>query len=505
MRSLIRINRIKFVIFLLLMLNAINGVSQGRNFNWLMGYQSKIRMTFTDTSYTITPEVRKIPFIDTQGNISDETGNLLMSSNGYFIANATGDTMQNGSGINPGLFTDDYGPTYGLPMPYANIILPMPGDTTKYVLFHQTGNYFAPSAFSATEIYYSIIDMSLDNGLGAVVSKNNIAVNGSFGWGMAACKHGNGRDWWVVALSDSAKKAFTFLITPDTIEFTGMQNLQISGFYGFSGQPTFSPDGEKFAFACGNGNGSGFWTSKVQLFDFGRCTGILSLDTLIDYSDGNPGLGTAFSPNSKYLYFSTTEHIYQIDTDTFDIGASYQLIATNDTFLSSPPNIHTNFYMMYLAANGKIYISSTSSVLYLHEMIEPDSSGSSCDVQLHNIPTTHFFIGVPNHPNYYLGAKAGSACDTLTSVAEIVHDFKVKVFPNPSSGNFNILYLLPQNEKGKLEIYDVNGRKVYEMNLPPWSTMQSISLPVSVGSGVYNCVIVSGDNKVNKKLVVFNE
>ncbi|MBK8413241.1 MAG: hypothetical protein IPL22_01220 [Bacteroidetes bacterium] len=50
--------------------------------------------------------MRKIPFSDTQGNISDENGDLLMSSNGYFIADATGDTMLNGANINPGMCTE---------------------------------------------------------------------------------------------------------------------------------------------------------------------------------------------------------------------------------------------------------------------------------------------------------------------------------------------------------------------------------------------------------------
>lgn len=479
--------------------------SQGLSSTWLLGYQSKARMNFTNTSYSISPEVRKIPFYETQGNISNVNGTLLISSNGIFISDVTGDTMQNGAGINPGQFTSDFS-NNGLPIPYGNIVLPMPGDSNKFVLIHQTGNYNAPSALSATEIYYSEIDMTLNSGYGSVTSKNNVIISGSFGWGIAACKHANGRDWWIVALSDSAKIAFNFLLTPNFLQFISSQNLSIPGFYGFVGQPTFSPDGNKFAFASSNGNSLGFWTSRVQLFNFDRCSGNLVLDTLIDYSDGNVGIGTAFSPNSKYLYFSTTEQIYQIDTDTSNIGATYQLVALNDTFQSAPPVFYTNFYLMYLAANGKIYISSTSSVLHLHEMNYPDSAGVACDVQLHNIYTTHFYIGVPNHPNYYLGALTGSPCDTLgIGMSELEHDFKFSVSPNPATGDFRIMYLLPQHQSGKLEIYDVNGRRVYEMHLPPWSTMQYVSLPSHVASGIYHCVIGSGDMRVNKKIAVIKE
>ncbi len=378
--------------------------------------------------------------------------------------------------MNPNSFTDDF-KQYGLPIPYGNIILPVPDDSNRYVLFHQTGNYNS-TYLTPTELYYSVIDVSLNGGLGEVISKNNIALTNSFGGGLAACKHGNGRDWWVIALSDSGNIAYKFLLTPDTIVFVNQQTLPVQPFWGFAGQPVFSPDGEKFAFASGNGNGTtGYWTSRVQLFDFDRCNGSFVLDTLIDYSDGNVGVGTAFSPNSKYLYFSTTEHIYQINADTSDIGSTYQLVATNDTFLSVF-STHTNFFNMYLAANGKIYISSTSSVRHLHEINYPDSAGTSCNVNLHNVYTGTIYIGVPNHPNYYLGRKIGSPCDSLTSLSPLNPPMgDLKIFPNPNNGNFKIMYLLPQNKAGKLEIFDINGRAVYSQNLPQWSTLQFISLP----------------------------
>ncbi|MCW5931883.1 MAG: PD40 domain-containing protein, partial [Bacteroidetes bacterium] len=341
----------------------------------------------------------------------------------------------------------------------------MPDDTNKYVLFHQTGNYSSlPSSLSSTEIYYSVIDISLNGGLGEVISKNNIALTGLFGWGLSACKHGNGRDWWVIALNENATIAYKFLITPDTIYFVNSQTLSNATSWGYAGQPLFSPDGEKFAFGGSYGFNGTNYLSRVSLFDFDRCSGLFSLDTVIDFSDNYISYATAFSPNSKYLYFATTENLYQIDVDTSDIGSTFQLVATNDIFLSAPPVFYTNFYLMYLAANGKIYITSGSSVLDLHEMDYPDSAGIACTVNLHNIHTNCFFIGVPNHPNYYLGRLVGSACDSLTSVNEPEHDFKFKIFPNPNNGNFKIMYLLPQNEKGKLEIFDINGRAVYSQN-----------------------------------------
>ncbi|MBK7971353.1 MAG: T9SS type A sorting domain-containing protein [Bacteroidetes bacterium] len=108
---------------------------------------------------------------------------------------------------------------------------------------------------------------------------------------------------------------------------------------------------------------------------------------------------------------------------------------------------------------------------------------------------------VPNHPNYYLGCDTTLGCPCLTTGIEEVggHEFQFNVAPNPTSGNFKITYLLPQNQPGKLEVFDINGRRIYEMNLPHWSTMQEVSLPKSISSGVYNCVITSGGERGNKR------
>ncbi len=503
-RFIINNKVVRLILSLTTLLFSKQCLPQGYNSNFLIGYQLKARMLFTDTSYVINPETRTIPFRDTQGNISDENGNLLMSSNGIFIADATGDTMLGGGGLNPNSFTDDF-KNKGLVLPYGNIILPMPDDSNKYVLFHQTGNYNSlPSSLSSTEIYYSVIDISLNGGLGEVISKNNIALTGLFGWGLSACKHANGRDWWVFAFNDSANYVYKFLITPTAIQYIGSQFLNVPGYPAWAGQPTVSPDGTKFAYSNYDIS-MGYYWQDIRLFDFDRCSGNFTFNSLAYLPDSVGGGGVAFSPNSRYLYVSSWKRIYQLDTYSTNVAASMQLIAINDSFPSPSPPLYTDFFQLYLAANGKIYISSGSSVVDLHEMDYPDSAGIACNVNLHNIHTNCFFIGVPNHPNYYLGRLVGSPCDTLTSISDIApHDFKFSISPNPSNGNFKIMYLLPQNSKGILEVFDINGKAIYKQNLPPWSTMQYISLP-KLANGVYQCVISSGNERVHKKLVVFKE
>src|SRR5690606_18242611 len=495
-----------WLIQLTLLLNFNFCFSQGKNYIWLLGHHYSStslegRINFNSSSYNVLSEQRTIPFMDTQANISDENGNILMSSNGVFIANASGDTMSNGSGLNPSQIVDDW-KDFGLPLSYADIILPMPDDSTKNVLFHQT---FDLNSGNSPQVFYTIADFSFNN-LGIVLSKNNIASNGPFSVGLAACKHANGRDWWIVCLSKLATEIHIFLLTPGSISYMGSQSFPVTSFpYGFAGQPTFSPDGEKFAFAGSYGITGMNYLSCVSLFNFDRCSGTFSLDTVIDFSDNYISFATAFSPNSKYLYFASTEHIYQYDTDSFGL-IPYQLVATNDTFLSAPPVFYTNFYLMYLAANGKIYITSGSGVLDLHEIDYPDSAGTACNVNLHNVHLPCFNVGtVPNHPNYYLGRLVGSPCDTLTGIHDLAaHDFRFSISPNPNNGNFRIMYLLPQNKSGTLQIFNITGKEIYHQNLPLWSTLQYISLP-KIADGVYQCTITSNNQRVNKKLVVVRE
>ncbi|MBE7508567.1 MAG: T9SS type A sorting domain-containing protein [Bacteroidia bacterium] len=443
-----------------------------------------------------------MPFAkSTQATISDQNGSFLMSSNGVWIADATNDTMQNGSGLNPNSFTSS--DPDGLSLPNGNIILPMPDDSNKYVLFHQTGNYSVP-VLSSTEIYFSVIDITKNGGLGKVISKNNVITTGLFGWGLSACKHGNGRDWWVVAMNEYGDTINKILLTHDTIQYIGKQYLSVPAYLGFANQLNFSPDGEKFAYIHGTPypNPPTQYITNMRYFEFDRCSGTFSNPVVVNIPDSTVAFANAFSPNSKLLYVASVWNIYQFNTDSAYINPHLINVAVNDSFADPFPPVYATFDLAYLGANGKIYLTTGNTTHYIHAIENPDNIGMACNVQQHSVllPCYHG-QAVPNHPNYYLGRKIGSPCDSLTSVAEIEHDFKFKIFPNPNNGNFRIMYLLPQNKSGKLEIFDINGRVVYSQNLPPWSTLQSVSLP-RVANGVYNCSITSNNQRVNKKLVV---
>ncbi|MBL0340263.1 MAG: hypothetical protein IPP71_04665 [Bacteroidetes bacterium] len=216
----------KYLVHIVMLLLSLESLGQGYNHQWLLGYWNppdlKGRMLIDNNSYTLLTENRKMAFWGTEANISDSNGNLLMSSNGIWIANATGDTMLNGGGLNPGGVTPNW--PSGLPMMANNIFLPLPGDTSIFILLHHTATF--NGIYSPTkELFSTLIDLTLDNGLGGITQKNNIVFQDTLNWGVSACRHANGRDWWVVMMKDSSDLVFKILITPAGISSVSTQQL----------------------------------------------------------------------------------------------------------------------------------------------------------------------------------------------------------------------------------------------------------------------------------------
>ena len=480
---------------------------QGMNSNFLLGYDVALADTnvtstkavfhFDSAGYTLNPANFKMPFMAAQANISDENGNLQMVSNGCWIADATGDTMQNGAGLLPNSFTNTWcDDITGIPFPNAAVFLPMPGDTNKVILLHQSGTN---TTFKSDGLYSTIIDKTLNGGLGGVIPGLKNVNNFQMGLnpGIVACKHANGRDWWVLVFKDSSDIVYTTLLSPAGFSTPTAQPLNVVAPIYLLSQAAFSPDGSKFAYTYYNG-GLGNFTYFIRIFDFNRCTGILSNKTEIVFQVPDGGLGLAFSSDSKKFYSCTFNKVFQINLDTSNISASLDTVATYDGYAFPYSFLKTDFWLMTLANNGKINISSGNSVIDFHIINYPDSEGVSCDLQQHAIRLPCYsWRSHVYHPNYYLGCDTTLGCPCLVSTGLTEnggHDFKAKLSPNPGRVGFDILYLLPQNKSGVLSIFDLQGRLMHSEALPPWSTRQSISAG-NWSPGVYQVIIESGEER----------
>src|SRR5438093_11769444 len=97
-----------------------------------------------------------------------------------------------------------------------------------YYMFHSTLDN-APYYTKAHYLYYSKIDMNLNGGYGGVVNKNVIAIQDTLTPGkITACKHANGRDWWVLVPRVNSNIYYTFLLSTQGI--TGITQQAIGTF-----------------------------------------------------------------------------------------------------------------------------------------------------------------------------------------------------------------------------------------------------------------------------------
>jgi hypothetical protein len=506
----------KIILILLSVAAAYSSIGQGLNNNWLMGYSSfggfpfgNTRFDFTGGSLNMSFDSLEMQFKQTHTNISDTQGNLLFYTNGYYIADASNDTMQNGSGINPGAYANSK--SDGFLIPQAALIIPQPGSSNLYYMFHNTADAYPviPNSSVSYHFYLTTIDMSLNNGLGAVVSKNQILLTDSMNVGkITACKHANGRDWWVFCHRVNSNKFYRFLVTTNNL-ILGPYSQNIGAVRpDDAGQAWFSPDGKRFAYFYLNGG--------LDIFDFNRCTGVLSnpVHVQINYNNGY-NVGLAFSPNSNVLYVSNVYNVYQLDLTAADIAASFLPVAAYDSFVSTCSScvpFQTLFALAGLAPDGKIYISTGNGTLYWHTIDNPDVVGMGCNVNQHSVQLPAlYFNTVPNHPNYFLECDStlGCLCASTTNLTPYPSPKErgVTAMPNPNDGNFMLQFDV-MSISGVLEIYDVMGKLVYKDYVSAWSQFKKVNLTPAlskgegVSGGIYNCILKRGSEIENVKVII---
>jgi len=482
------------VVLILVCLCSSKFSAQGLNNLWMLGYDAidttvgipwgGTDIDFISGAADIFYHDREMDFGRTAANITDNSGSLLFSTNGYYIADAFGDTMQNGTGLNPSWYTSQF--PNGLHIVQADLILPKPDDSNIYYLFHSTID--DPPEGTSHYLYLTTIDMSLNGGLGAVVLKNEVLINDVFNDGrITAVRHGNGRDWWIFCHRAFSATYFRLLLTPQGVTEIDTQEIGVIR-PPDDGQVAFSPDGSKFAYYWGE--------EDLDIFRFDRCTGLFYDPVHIDINDLNEMGGVAFSPNSQFLYVSSVLDVYQFDMEAVDIESSMVHIAEWDSTYSPSPPFATLFTSELLAPNGKIYINTGNSTFKLHVIHEPDQPGVACNIEQHGIDLpTYNFNSLPNHPNYHLLQLPGSPCDTLgVGIAELPPNLNLSLYPNPNAGQFNLTYAA-NPEYGTLEVHDLNGRLVHSEQVAPWSTFKSVQLEEGLANGLYQSRLVF-DNSV---------
>jgi hypothetical protein len=436
-------------IMALLFLGAPHLFSQREDYVWELGYRLDIptsdtsygrsELIFTDSSMMVKKTFNILNPLDyTNASISDSSGHLLFYTNGLEVYNKNYEIMPNGDGLNPGEFAKTREGD-GYSVPDGALILPIPGKMNKYLLIHHTidrdTRYWD---WHAENMLTTLIDMSLKDGLGDVVYKNVSVYKDSLSYGgIDACRHANGRDWWILCPYFTGKKMFIFLLDSSGLHLNSTQNFPYKLYPG-TGQAVFSPDGSKYGFFHDND----LFVREFFLCDFDRCNGLISnfhFGQIPDYHYN----GIAFSPNSRFLYLATGTLLYQLDmNDPSPFDTKIQ-IDTVDGF-KSLGNVRSFFGFMQLAPNGKIYICNGVGPKHLSTIERPDIKGKACEVRQHNISIVAN-SSMTNFPNFRLGPLFGSGCDTLNKLPIIKWDYKQDTLDR---------YSFHFNDESKYEIID---------------------------------------------------
>ena len=457
---------------------------------WPLGYidlvpTQEANLVFTSSGIRIDTVYRSATFGSECASISDSLGNMRFFSNGCMVGNANNDTMLNGSNLNNATCPSTYCAQTGGIVTQGCLILPDPGNSNRFYLFHQPcGANLYP-----TSLFVNEVDMSLDSGRGAVIGNDSLIFSNAMCDGtLTAVKHSNGIDWWVFLHERFTRRFIRYLLTSSGLSGPFFQSIGIVYNNDGWGLSRFSPDGKWFASSSQFGG--------IDLYNFNRCNGELSNYSYIDMPDSSSINFVEFSPNSRFLYSVWELDIHQFDLNSGNIPTSNQQVAILDTFISR--NSRTYFWFPQLGPDGKIYISTAPSNTYLHVIEHPDSLGQSCTVLQHSISLPNSNYTLPNLPNYRLGPVDSLYCDTINQTNDLFAvDKNISIFPNPATNEISIRCENPYERINSLLLSDEFGQTLIFQK-----SSDGVLDIANQKSGVYFLVVETSSGSYYKKVVV---
>lgn len=322
--------------------------------------------------------------IEATSIMSDSEGNLLFYADAEQVYNRNHDIMENGHSI-LGHESSSSGA----------LIVPFPDDPYKYYLFTADAVQFYLLLDQGIGFNYSVIDMSLNGGLGAVTIKNANLIEES-----SEKLTGVSIDdqYWVITHTGS--DFYAYRITDGGIQAPVVSSFDpiISDFNNFRGVMKVSPNGKKLAIAHVFVEPS--LMGQIWLYNFDSSSGQLTNPQLL--GDEFVYYGVDFSPNSEVLYVSAKE-ITDFGENTGDASIlQYNLNASNirnskfivDTYSSSAlVNLAGG---LQVAIDNKLY--QTAGGDRLSVIKRPNRLGNLCDYEFRRVSlgSRNTSLGLPN-------------------------------------------------------------------------------------------------------------
>jgi len=439
-----------------------------RTYNWHFGEYGAI--TFTNDSVFV---VNTSQLISDEGcaSMSDTSGNLLFYTNGEAVWNVNNDTMPNGSGL--------LGSTTST---QSALIVPFPNHPNLYFIFTvcpQAGYVNGCSSLS-----YSILDMSLDSGLGDIVdSTKNTFLYSPVTEKLTATQHANKQDYWVIAHEWNTNNFITYLIdstginTNPIISATG--NIHSGGANNVNTIGSLKVSNDGTLLAC-----SIQYEDSMFIFNFSNTNG--SIMSLVSFPSFYP-YDAAFSNDNSKIYISDSWNgiIYQYDISVIDVNA----ILNSKFQVSSSSN---NSLGLQNASNGYIYISN-----FYQQNIScikfPNLQGLNCEYIDTSLFLNYWFncrFMFPNIINSYLKDKE----ETIGTILK--YNLGITIFPNPANDVINIDYNNNNVENVNIDLFDIYGELKGSYN----KAMNNIDIS-SLQNGLYLLKFQTKDKVIIKKFI----
>ncbi|MBL0070654.1 MAG: T9SS type A sorting domain-containing protein [Bacteroidetes bacterium] len=481
-----------------------------RGANWCFGDSAGIDFTVASSPVIFTNSVLSR---GTAVSISDATGTLQLYAMtdaqeagiiSGIVFNKNHEMMLNGDSL------------AGSGWYHEMVILPDPAEDSLFYLFSIGVSY-------SYGLKYSKIDLRGENGLGEVVQKNVSLLDSIYMVdGLTAVKHGNGRDWWLVArkwdyfagLPWENNEWYVYLISNNGITMIPIQNVGSMNSTN-NGRLYFDPTGNKMVFING--------ISLIELYDFNRCTGEVTNPVTIEQQDlfgVYPHYWTCqFSSSGRFLYIgsnSDTSKLYQFDTWTPAIDSTKTLLwqtsfpkfTMGDLKLAPDNKIYLSMCYVDSAGNDFPYAANNyaSYNMNLSVINSPDSAGIACDFQPWSfyLGSKRTYWGLPNNPDYDLPALTGSPCDTLVGIGDVpqIQQAVLNVFYHSAWEKAFINASNLKGKTGKLLVYDMQGKIIHSEPLRIQNGYYTRDLSMlGYAAGAYIVVIQTEEERLTKKLI----
>ena len=377
----------KIILIFLLMVQGMFASAQGQFNNWFWSLGQRI--TFNTNPPTVIPTAASITsFGYTTAVISSPTGVLLFYTDGKVIKDAAHNTMPNGTLTG----APNTPVTYSTGKQSA-LIVPDPGNSNRYYLF--IAIYYNISGTVFKDLRYCIIDMTLNSGMGDVISTSkNVFLASDVDGQLTAVKQTGSNNFWILTHSNTTNNFNAFLLTPAGVSTTpvttaiGPFNNSPTTYYYWGCMKT-NPQGTRVArinpyYYVGNYN-----NDSTELYNFNAATGVFSNFQLLtsgltnNYNGGWWNSGLEFSPNGSLLYRTHNQYYTNSPIDTI---IQYNL-ANNNAINFIPvvsPSYNTwGVFDLQLAPNGKIYLINdsinNSSISTMSVINQPNVVGLGCN------------------------------------------------------------------------------------------------------------------------------